>query len=120
MHAVSEADATNYYKADATNYYNYMIKIISYKPCFRPSHVFSKRHVFRAGLLYIYRCNALTQSRYIQRAVTDRCKHCGSLRFHVPTFFQATGQKMINCARARRVRRAVKARRHHQSDACIW
>jgi hypothetical protein len=32
------------------------------------------------------------------RDVTDRCKHCGSLRFHVPTFFQATGQKMINCA----------------------
>ena len=32
------------------------------------------------------------------RAVTDRRKHCGSLRFHVPTFFQATRQKMINCA----------------------
>ena len=29
------------------------------------------------------------------RAVTDRCKHCGSLHFHVPTFFQATGQSMI-------------------------
>jgi hypothetical protein len=33
------------------------------------------------------------------RDVTDRCKHCRSLvRFHVPTFFQATGQKRINCA----------------------
>jgi hypothetical protein len=32
------------------------------------------------------------------RDVTDRCKHCGRLRFHVPTFFQATGRKMINCA----------------------
>jgi hypothetical protein len=30
--------------------------------------------------------------------VTDRCKHCGRLRYHVPTFFQATGRKMINCA----------------------
>jgi hypothetical protein len=32
------------------------------------------------------------------RDVTDRCKHCGRLRYHVPTFFQATGGKMINCA----------------------
>jgi hypothetical protein len=32
------------------------------------------------------------------RDVTDRCKHCGRLRYHVPTFFQATGRKMINCA----------------------
>ena len=32
------------------------------------------------------------------RDVTDRCKHCGGLRFHVPTFFQATGREMINCA----------------------
>jgi nitrite reductase/ring-hydroxylating ferredoxin subunit len=32
------------------------------------------------------------------RAVTDRCKHCGSLRFHVPIFSQAAGQKMIKCA----------------------
>ena len=45
------------------------------------------------------------------RAGTGRCKHCGNLRFHVPTFFQATGQKMIN-ARARQVPRAVKASRH--------
>jgi hypothetical protein len=29
---------------------------------------------------------------------TDRCKHCGRLRYHVPTFFQVTGRKMINCA----------------------
>jgi hypothetical protein len=32
------------------------------------------------------------------RDVTDRCKHCGRLRYHVPTFFQATERKMINCA----------------------
>ena len=32
------------------------------------------------------------------RDVTDRCKHCGRLRYHVPTFFQAIGRKMINCA----------------------
>jgi hypothetical protein len=32
------------------------------------------------------------------RDVTDRCKHCGRLRYHVPTFFPATGWKMINCA----------------------
>jgi hypothetical protein len=32
------------------------------------------------------------------RDVTDRCKHCGRLRYHVPTFFQATRRKMINCA----------------------
>ena len=32
------------------------------------------------------------------RDVTDRCKQCGRLRYHVPTFFQATGRKMINCA----------------------
>jgi hypothetical protein len=32
------------------------------------------------------------------RDVTDRCKHCGRLPFHVPTFLQATGRKMINCA----------------------
>jgi hypothetical protein len=27
------------------------------------------------------------------RDVTDRRKHCGRLRYHVPTFFQATGAK---------------------------
>ena len=48
------------------------------------------------------------------RAVTDRCKHCGSLRFHVPTFFQATGQKMINCAYSASLKWVVI-----QSDACI-
>jgi acetyl-CoA carboxylase beta subunit len=32
------------------------------------------------------------------RDVTDRCKHCERLRYHVPTFFQATRRKMINCA----------------------
>jgi hypothetical protein len=32
------------------------------------------------------------------RAVTDRRKHCESLCFHVPTLFQATEEKMINCA----------------------
>jgi hypothetical protein len=32
------------------------------------------------------------------RDITDRRKHCGRLRYHVPTFFQATGRKMINCA----------------------
>jgi hypothetical protein len=32
------------------------------------------------------------------RDVTDRRKHCGRLRYHVPTLFQATGRKMINCA----------------------
>ena len=33
------------------------------------------------------------------RDVTDRWKYCGRLHYHhVPTFFQATGQKMINCA----------------------
>jgi hypothetical protein len=29
---------------------------------------------------------------------TDRCKHCGRLRYHVPTFFQVIGRKLINCA----------------------
>jgi hypothetical protein len=42
------------------------------------------------------------------RAVTDSCKHCGSLRFHVPTFSQATGQKWST----QQVPRAVKANRH--------
>ena len=32
------------------------------------------------------------------RAVTNRREHCGNLRFHVPTFYHLTGQKMINCA----------------------
>jgi hypothetical protein len=32
------------------------------------------------------------------RDVTDHCKHCGRLRYHVPTFFQAIGRKLINCA----------------------
>jgi hypothetical protein len=32
------------------------------------------------------------------RDVTDRRKHYGRLRYHVHTFFQATGRKMINCA----------------------
>jgi hypothetical protein len=36
------------------------------------------------------------------RAVTDRCKHCGSLRFHVPTFFRWPGKKW-STARAQQV-----------------
>jgi hypothetical protein len=27
------------------------------------------------------------------RNVTDRCKHCGRLRYHVPTFFRRPGEK---------------------------
>jgi hypothetical protein len=52
------------------------------------------------------------------RDVTDRSKNCGSLRFHVPTFFQATGKKMIKL----RVLSKFKVSRHQvviQSDACI-
>ena len=41
------------------------------------------------------------------RDVTDRRKHCGRLRFHVPTFFQATGRKMINCACSASLKRVV-------------
>jgi hypothetical protein len=48
----------------------------------------------------IYLPGMITFSHRVEtyRDVTDRCKHCGRLRFHVPTFFQATGRKMINCA----------------------
>jgi hypothetical protein len=44
--------------------------------------------------IIVWFCKCLT----LLSLLTDRCKHCGSLRFHVPTFFQATVQKMINCA----------------------
>jgi hypothetical protein len=59
-----------------------------------------------AGLaldLVISRCDETCAHYYHRvdktyRDVTDRCKHCGRLRYHVPTFFQATGRKMSNCA----------------------
>jgi hypothetical protein len=59
----------------------------------------------------------MSRARDTYRAVTDRCKHCGSL-VHVPTFFQATGQKMIDCACSA----SFKASRHPiiQWDVCIW
>jgi hypothetical protein len=53
------------------------------------------------------------------RAVTDRRKHCGNLRFHVPTFFQATGPAKNDQLRVlgkfcEQLKRVVI-----QSDACI-
>jgi hypothetical protein len=39
---------------------------------------------------WFFRAPASTNHRHrgdTYRAVADRCKHCGSLRFHVPTFF---------------------------------
>ena len=56
-----------------------------------PSHGASRRH--RVDKTY--------------RDVTDRCKHCGRLRYHVPTFFQAIGRKMINCACSASLKRVV-------------
>jgi hypothetical protein len=52
-------------------------------------------------VFYIFQLFNFCQPRHrveTYRDVTDHCKHCGSLRFNVPTFFQATGQKIINCA----------------------
>ena len=40
---------------------------------------------------------AIYENKAYQRW-TSRCKQFGRLRLHVPTFFQAAGQKMINCA----------------------
>jgi hypothetical protein len=45
------------------------------------------------------------------RAVTDRREYCGSLRFHVPTFFRRPDIK-LSTARAQQVPRAVKVSRH--------
>ena len=59
---------------------------------------FSRVFVF---VFYIFQLFNFCQPRHrveTYRDVTDRCKHCGRLRYHVPTFFQATRKKMINCA----------------------
>ena len=52
------------------------------------------------------------------RAVTDRCKHCGSLRFHVYPIFSGDRAKKDQL----RVLSKFKVSRHQvviQSDACI-
>ena len=69
--------------------------------------------------LQIYATNKKYRHRVeTYRDVTDRCKHCGSLRFHVPTFFSGDRAKNDQL----RVLSKFKVSRHQvviQSDACM-